>query len=48
MFATPRRVIIASHLWTGDRQLPTSPEITIPRLAWEDVATQVRKSSAQL
>jgi hypothetical protein len=38
MFTKLRRVIIAGYLRTEDPQPPTSQEITILRLAWEDVA----------
>jgi hypothetical protein len=38
MFTKLRRVVIASYLRTEDPQAPTSQEITILRLAWEDVA----------
>ena len=38
MFTKLRRVIIAGHLRTVDPQPPTDQEITILRLAWEDVA----------
>ncbi|MHB8289061.1 MAG: hypothetical protein ACYDEY_07460 [Acidimicrobiales bacterium] len=38
MFTKLRRVIIARYLRTVDPQLPTDQEITILRLAWEDVA----------
>jgi hypothetical protein len=38
MFTKLRRVIVASHLRAEYSQPPTSQEITILRLAWEDVA----------
>jgi hypothetical protein len=38
MFTKLRRVIVASYLRTVDPQPPTSQEITILRLAWEDIA----------
>ena len=38
MFTKLRRVIIAGYLRTVDPQPPTDQEITILRLAWEDVA----------
>ena len=38
MFTKLRRVIIAHHLRQGDPQPPTPEEITILRLAWENVA----------
>ncbi|MHB8245501.1 MAG: hypothetical protein ACYDGN_09135 [Acidimicrobiales bacterium] len=38
MFTKLRRVIIAGYLRPGDPQPPTCQEITILRLAWEDVA----------
>ena len=38
MFTKLRRVIVASYLRAEYSQPPTSQEITILRLAWEDVA----------
>jgi len=38
MLAKLRRVIVAGYLRSEDAQPPTPQEITILRLAWEDVA----------